>query len=126
MEYLCVIVFEISTKFDVVVSLMHQRSPPPKLESHMDRFGVISAGETGESGREFPRARPACRGTPETPTDNISCSLRARTEVVIIYRRGCSVRARTELCARKEDFGLGENRTVCSEDGYSLDDIISD
>ena len=76
--------------------------------------------------REFPGARPACRGTPETPADNISCSLRARTEVVIIYRRGCSVRARTELCARKEDFGSGENRTVCAEDGYSLDDNICD
>ena len=67
----------------------------------MDQFGVISAGETGESCREFPGARPACRGTPETPADSISCSLRARTEVVIIYRRGCSVRART--------------RTVCAE-----------
>ena len=33
-------------------------------------------------------------------------------------------RARTELCARKEDFGSGENRTVCAEDGYSLDDNI--
>ena len=33
-------------------------------------------------------------------------------------------RARTELCAWKEDFGSGENRSVCAEDGYSLDDNI--
>ena len=25
------------------------------------------------------------------------------------------------LCARKEDFGSGEKRSVCAEDGYSLD-----
>ena len=76
---------------------------PPFWAGPIDRFGV-SAGETGESSREFPGARPACRGTPETPADNIGCSLRARTEVVIVYRRGCSVRARTEL-------------TVCAERG---------
>ena len=33
---------------------------------------------------------------------------------------GVQFRVRTELCARKEDFGSGENRTVCAEDGYSL------
>ena len=44
--------------------------------------------------------------------------------MVTVYRRGCSVRVRTELCARKEDFGSGKNRTVCVEDGYSLDDNI--
>ena len=32
--------------------------------------------------------------------------------------------ARTELGAWKEDFGLGENRTVCAEDSYSLDNNI--
>ena len=47
------------------------------------RFLVISAGETGKSCREFPGARPACRGTPETPADHAGCSVRARTEVVI-------------------------------------------
>ena len=47
------------------------------------RLCVISAGETGKSCREFPGARPACRGTPETPADNIGCSVRVRTEVVI-------------------------------------------
>ena len=55
----------------------------------MHRFCVISAGETGKSCREFPVARPACRGTPEIPADNIG--------------RGCSVD--TDLCARKKDFG---------------------
>ena len=59
---------------------------------------VIPAGETGKSCREFPGARPACRGTPETPAYNTGCSLRARNEVVTIYRRGCSV--------------YGENRSV--------------
>ena len=73
----------------------------PALAGPIDRFSVISARETGESCREFPGARPACRGTPETPADNIGCSLRVRTEVVIVYRRGCSVRARTKLCAQK-------------------------
>ena len=30
-------------------------------------------------------------------------------------------------CVRgREDFGSGENRTVCAEDGYSLDDNICD
>ena len=29
--------------------------------------------------------------------------------------RRTSVPARTELCARKEDFGSGENRVVCAE-----------
>ena len=35
---------------------------------------------------------------------------------------GVRFRPRTELYARKEDFGSGENRTVCAKDGYSLDD----
>ena len=61
------------------------------LPGPIHRFCVISAVETGESCMEFPGARPACRGTPETPADNIGCSLRARTEVVIVYRRRCSV-----------------------------------
>ena len=47
------------------------------------RFLVISAGETGKSCRESPRARPACRGSPETPADNTGCSVQVRTEVVI-------------------------------------------
>ena len=29
---------------------------------------------------------------------------------------GVRFRARTELCARKEDFGSGENGTVCAEE----------
>ena len=53
------------------------------LARPIHRFCVISAGETG--GREFPGARPACRGTPETHADNTGCSLLARTEVVILY-----------------------------------------
>ena len=69
----------------------------------MHHFCVIPAGETGESCREFPGARPACRGIPEPPADNTGCSLRAITEVVTVYRRGCSA--------------YGENRTVCAEGG---------
>ena len=55
------------------------------LAGLIHRLCVIYAGETGKSCREFPGARPACRGTPETPADNIGCSLRARTEVVVQY-----------------------------------------
>ena len=55
------------------------------LPGHIHRFCVISAEETGKSCREFPGARPACRGTPEAPADNAGCSLRARTEVDILY-----------------------------------------
>ena len=47
------------------------------LAGHTEPILVISAGETRKSCREFPGARPACRGTPETPADN------ARTEVFI-------------------------------------------
>ena len=43
---------------------------------------VISVGEPGKSCREFPGARPACRGTHETPADNAGCSVWARTEVI--------------------------------------------
>ena len=38
--------------------------------------------------------------------------------------KGTLVRARTERCAWKKDFGSGENRLVCAEDGYSLNDNI--
>ena len=70
----------------------------------------------GKSYKEFPGARPACRGTPETPADNIGCSLRARTEVVIQYTaKGVRLGQEPSLCARKEDFGSGENRSVCAE-----------
>ena len=55
------------------------------LAGPIHRFCVITAAETGKSCREFPGARPAHRGTPETPADNTECSLRARTEVVILY-----------------------------------------
>ena len=53
------------------------------LAGHTEPILVISAGETGKSRREFPGARPACRGTPETPADNAGCLVRARTEVFI-------------------------------------------
>ena len=53
------------------------------LDGRTEPILVISAGETGKSCREFPGARPACRGTPETPADNTGCSVRAKTEVVI-------------------------------------------
>ena len=49
------------------------------LAGLIHQFCVIYAGETGKS----------CRGTPETPADNIGCSLRARTEVVIQYTAMC-------------------------------------
>ena len=89
------------------------------------RFCVISAGETGKSCRELPGARPACSGTPETPADNTGCSLRARTEVVILYTdmgvrfgrepkwldSGClwgvRCRARTEFVCAEEGVRFG-------------------
>ena len=81
-------------------------------------------GETGESCREFPGARPACRGTPETPADNPNVNFGREAKWLLYIDVGVRFRARTELGARKEDFGSGENRTVCVEDGYSLDDNI--
>ena len=48
--------------------------------------------------------------------------LRFGREPNCVRGRRTSVRARTELCAWKKDFGPGENRPVCEEDGYSLDD----
>ena len=87
MEYVCAIVFVISTRFHVFVSLMGQRSHPHRvsdvgvkttaLAGPKHRFCVVSAGETGKACREFPGAR-----APETPADNTGSSLRARTEVV--------------------------------------------
>ena len=50
--------------------------------------------------QDSPGARPACRGTPETTSDNTGCSLQARTEVVIVDV-GVRFRARTKLCAQK-------------------------
>ena len=48
---------------------------------------------------EFPGARPVCRGTPETPADNL----------------GVHFEREPSLCARREDVGSGENRSVCAE-----------
>ena len=46
--------------------------PTQKVRSlYIHRFCVIPAGETGKPCREFPGARPACRGIPETPADSI-------------------------------------------------------
>ena len=36
------------------------------LAGHSDQTVQTSAGKTGYSRRGFPKARPACRGTPET------------------------------------------------------------
>ena len=47
----------------------------PALAGHPEPILVRSAGETGKSCREFLGARPACRGTPETPADNAGCSV---------------------------------------------------
>ena len=71
---------------------------PTALAGHTQRFLVISAGETGKSCREFPGARPACRGTPETPADNAGCSGSGENRSgYTVDSRGCSVRARTEV-----------------------------
>ena len=117
MEYVCVIVFEISTQLHVFVSLMRQRSQP-------HRFCVIPAGETGKWCREFPGARPACRGLLKPLQITLDVHFGREPKWSLYIDMGDRFRARTELCARKEDFGSGENRSVCAEDGYSLDDNI--
>ena len=71
--------------------------------------------------------------SPETPADITSDENRSGDcarkrdfgsgeNRIVCAGKGTSVRVRTELCARKKDFGSGENRPVCAEDGYSLDD----
>ena len=50
----------------------------------------------------------------------IDVGVRFGREPNCVRGRRCSVRARTELCARKGDFGLGENRTVCAEGGLQF------
>ena len=86
---------------------MGKVDPPSMGLCIIHRFCVIhvSAGETGKSCGEFPGARPAYRGTPETPADNIG--------------RGCSV---IPNWVRGRRTSVRDNRTVCAEDGYSLDD----
>ena len=104
----------------------------PALAGHPEPILVISAGETGKSCREFPGARPACRGIPETPADNAGCSGRANRSVYTVDSHGCSVRANrsvyivdasgcsftetTELCAWKEGVRFGrEPKCACGK-----------
>ena len=75
----------------------------PALAGPIDQFGVISAGETGESCREFPGARPACRGTPETPVDSIGREPKWLSYIDVGVRFG----RKPELCARKGRLGFG-------------------
>ena len=70
----------------------------PALAGHPEPILVISTGETGKSCREFPGARPACRGTPETPADNAVCA-----------DGRSSARARTDVCARKDGYSPDDN-----------------
>ena len=49
----------------------------------MTNVKALQAGHSSQGTSE--PITPACRGTPETPADNTGCSLRARTEVVILY-----------------------------------------
>ena len=58
---------------------------------------------------EFPGARPACRGTPETPQITLDVHFGREPKWLLYIDVGVRFRARTELCARKEDFGSGEN-----------------
>ena len=53
----------------------------------------------------------------------LGCSVRARTEFVCA-EGGLRFGREPSLCARKEDFGSGENRSVCAERRLSLDDNI--
>ena len=74
---------------------------------------------------EFPGARPACRGTPETPAEiTLDVHFGREPKWLLYIDVGVRFRARTELFVRKEDFDSGENRTVCAEDGYSMEDNI--
>ena len=53
----------------------HYHRGTPALAGHPDPIVPISTGETEKSCREFPGARPACRGTTETPADSSGCSV---------------------------------------------------
>ena len=59
------------------------------------RFLVISAGETGKSCREFPGARPACRGKPCGQHWVFGSGENQSGYTIDIH--GCSVQARTEV-----------------------------
>ena len=103
----------------------------PALAGHPGQILVISAGETGKSCREFPGARPACRGTPETPADHAGCSVWATRSVHTVDSHGCSVQTNRSVyivdasgcsvwkqpsCVRgRKEFGSGENRSACAE-----------
>ena len=85
----------------------HYQRGIPALARHPEQIVPISAGTTVSSRREFPGARLACRGTPETPADRLgvrfgepkysernSLGVRfGRTEVQCVDSLGCSVRA---------------------------------
>ena len=100
----------------------HYHRGTPALAGHPDPIVPISAGGTGKSCREFPGARPACRGTPETPVDSSGCSVRANRSAcmwmhlgvrfgnnrVVCAEGSCSVRARTKVCARKDGYSPDE------------------
>ena len=103
----------------------------PALAGHPGPILVKYAGETGKLCRDFPGASPACRGTPETPADNAGCSVLANRSVFTVDSHGCSVRANRSVyivdasgcsvwkqpsCVRgRKEFGLCENRSVCTE-----------
>ena len=61
---------------------------------------------------EFPGARPASRGTPETPADASGCSVRANRSVCA--EGGCSVRANRSVCM-EGGCSVRANRGVCAE-----------
>ena len=63
-------------------------------------------------------------GLLKPPADNPNVHFGRELKWLLYIDVGVRFMARTELGARKEDFGSGENRTLCVEDGYSLDDNI--
>ena len=72
----------------------------------------------------FPEPGRLAGGLLKPPADNSNVHFGRERKWSLYIDVGVRFRARTELGARKEDFGSRENRTVCAEDSYCLDDNI--
>ena len=93
------------------------------LAGHPDPIVPISTWTTGKSSREFPRARPACRGTPETPADSSGCSVRANRSACMRMPLGVRF-GKTELRARKVGVRFGATEVCARKDGYFSDEGV--
>ena len=101
----------------------HYHRGTPALAGHPDPIVPISAGMTGKSSREFPGARLACRGTPETPADSSGCSVRANQSACMRMPLGVRF-GKTEVCARKVGARFGRAEVCARKEGYSPDEGV--